>query len=123
MKRLLAIGVIFLFVGLALAPPINANIRELRVDNTLDVNDTLQLELEYQRIKAYLEMQSDEDCGCNNINTTEWFFPIICTLLVPLWGISVFIFFSSRRILGANLVELIAQIGLRFNCYWLGGSP
>ena len=53
MKRLLAIGVILLFIGLALAPPINANIGELSVDISKE-NDTLQLESEFQRIKELL---------------------------------------------------------------------
>jgi len=62
MKKLLVFGVIVLFLGLAIAPSINANIGELSVDNTI------------MEISPILE-EDEEDCGCDDANTTEWNFP------------------------------------------------
>ena len=121
MKKLLVFGVIVLFLGLAIAPSINANIRELSVDIPQE-NDTLQLESEFQRVRAYIEMQFDEDCGCGDANKTQWFFPMICTLLFPAWCVAGIIVLLSNGMIWQP-VEVMAQIGLRFNCYWLGGSP
>ncbi len=44
---------------------------------------------------VYQEKSSDEDCGCNE-ETTEWGFPVICTLLYPLL-IFINYFFSDRK--------------------------
>jgi len=160
MKKLLVFGVIVLFLGLAIAPSINANIGELSVDIQQE-NDTLRLEWKYPGfctilyglysffmilvmrgissteipflIEDYaielgcywaskdnrLMSSSDEDCGCDDANTTEWGFPMICSLLLPFWGICFFIYFSSRGMFGANLIETMAQIGLSLNCYWV----
>jgi len=115
MKKLLAVGVIVLFLGLAIAPSINANIGELSVDNILDENDTLQLESELQRIRTYLEMQPEEDCGCDDANTTEWDFPVICTLLYPL-----LISFALLRIFEIEQPYIImVTIGVALNCFWI----
>ena len=118
-KKGLVVVVIFLFISLACAPSINANVGKSDVDKSQE-NDIIPVELEYQRIielaktvnlhkflfdidavvdtlgeisttleendglRAYIEMQSDEDCGCENDNTTDWNFPFLCVLLVPL---------------------------------------
>ncbi len=116
MKKLLAVGVIVLFLGLAIAPSINANIGELSVDIPQE-NDTLQLESEFQRIKAYIEMKSDEDCGCDDANTTGlWFFPVICLLLYPLLIFS----FGLLRIFEIEEPYItMVTIGMALNCLWI----
>jgi len=116
MKKLLVVGVIVLFLGLAIAPSINANIGELSVDISKE-NDTLQLESEFQRIIAYLEFQSEEDCGCDDVNSTEWFFPVICTLLFPIFFVAALIFFASNHMFDMPLAIML-QIGSSLNCYW-----
>ena len=76
--------------------------------------------LEVEDVRNYIEKSSEDDCGCEDDSSgLEWMFPMICTLLVPFWGIAFFIYFSSRGMIGANLIETMAQIGLSLNCYWL----
>ena len=66
MKKLLVVCVIVLFLGVAIAPSINANIGDLSVDNTYVSSSTI--------IK-----ENDENCGCNN--DIGWDFPITCLIL------------------------------------------
>jgi len=124
MKKLLAVGVIVLFLGLAIAPSINANIRELSVDTSQE-NDTLQLKSEFQRIRTLLKMQSDEDCDCNDANTTEWRFPVICNILeLPLIvAIILYNWFDMEEIkeILVTFVEYLILVGLLLKCPWVPG--
>jgi len=98
MKKLLVVGVIVLFLGLAIAPSINAKIGELS-EGISQNNNNLQLESEFQRIKAYIEMKSDGDCDCTSESDSnielqdEDKYPVICFLLAlllyPLWLITL----------------------------------
>jgi len=84
----------------------------------------LDISVEENKEIIYQEEPSDEDCGCEEeVSGFEWMFPMICTLLLPYWGFAWFIYFSSRGMLGENLVETMAQIGLSLNCYWMGVPP
>ena len=66
MKKILSLGVIILFLGLSVAPSINANIGELNVDDTfVDISTIIE--------------ENDEGCCCNDDNS--WDFPIICLIL------------------------------------------
>ena len=61
-KKILSIGIIYLFIGLLIIPILSADI---------DINDNIE--------------QLDEDCGCNEV--IGWDFPIICWILERLWYI------------------------------------
>ena len=89
MKKLLAVGVIVLFLGLAIAPSINANIRELSVDNTLVVNDTIQL---------------------------EWKFPGYCTILYIVYWF--FLTLVLTGVISTEIPFLIEDYAIELKCYW-----
>ena len=144
----MVVVVIFLFIGLAFAPPINANMGKLNKDISQE-NDTILVELEYQRIiekvktinlkkflfdidgmvntleeisiileknddlRAYIEMQSDY-CGCSD-GTTEWSFPVLCILLIPIWYVSFFLFYNLEIELTFYIIMIIGGL---LNCPW-----
>jgi len=69
MKKLLVVGVIVLFLGLAIAPSINANIGELSEDSTLE------------DIPVIIE-EDEEDCDCGISDTDFQPFQILkCFIL------------------------------------------
>ena len=181
-KKGLAVAVILLFIGVAFAPSINAEIEPnestctdflddgnlsgyvydskmepiegvlVRVDfhseyeeNYTDSNGYYHVSNipicfclkncsaskdDYVTEWAYLEiieetfydfiLETDDDCGCEEeVSDFEWFFPMICTLLLPAWGVAVWIFLASRGMFGEYLLETMTQIGLSLNCYWI----
>jgi len=88
-------------------------------DALVDTLEEVSSILEEEDVRNYIEKTSDEDCGCEDDSTEfKWFFPVICTLLFPIWFVVIFIFFSSHRMFGALLAETMAQIGHDLNCFW-----
>ncbi len=74
--------------------------------------------LEEEDVRNYIEKTSDNDCGCEDDSSDfEWFFPMICTLLVPAWGVAFVIYFASNRMIWQP-AEIMAQIGQNLNCFW-----
>ena len=64
-------------------------------------------------------IEENEDCGCGDDSSDfEWFFPVICFLLAPFWGVAFIIYFSSHGMFGCIFLETMAEIGLSLNCYW-----
>jgi len=103
MKKLLVVGVIVLFLGLAIAPSINANIKEL------SVNDTIM------EVSTLIE-EDEEDCGCfDDSSELEWKYPVICTLLYPIWLISVAVLYLFHF---KQFVDIMDSIGIELNCFW-----
>jgi len=103
MKKLLVVGVIVLFLGVAFAPSINANIEELSVNNTImDISPILE--------------EDEEDCGCfDDSSELEWKYPVICTLLYPIWLISVAVLYLFHF---KQFVDIMDSIGIELNCFW-----
>jgi hypothetical protein len=62
-----------------------------------------------------IKQLSNSKCDCGNDNKTTWSFPVICTLLFPLFMFSVVLF--AMRI-NLNLVFLVDNIGNKLNCFW-----
>jgi hypothetical protein len=63
-----------------------------------------------------LEKLSDFSCNCEKDNNiTSWSFPVICTLLIPLW---IYGFYLDYKYGKSFLVQIISNIGLELNCYW-----
>jgi len=126
MKKLLVFGVIVLFLGLAIAPSINANINRQSLEPTpdidvLDYDDYTPIQLVFQLIaklsrnreihklveetdnevdiqkgiisiietdwelNTIVEKIKGSDCGCDDADTTEWNFPVICSFLFPIY--------------------------------------
>ena len=95
-RKGLAVAVILLFIGVAFTSSINANVSKSSVETIVDV-DT-----------------KEEDCGCEE-ETTEWGYPVLCTLLYPLLIVSyvlmtLFSFYEFNT--------FMEELGKELNCYW-----
>jgi len=88
-------------------------------DAVVDTLEEISTIIEEEDVRNYIEKSSEEDCGCEEDSSyLGWFFPAICTLLVPLWGIAALIVLVSNGVIWQP-VEIMAQIGLSLNCYWI----
>ena len=76
----------------------------------LDVDELKELYIKLLELKY----QSKDDCGCEN--TTGWGFPVICSILLVIDVICVFLFTIFG--LGAFLSEIIWLIGEILGCGW-----
>ena len=96
LRKGLAVAVILLFIGVAFTSSINANVSKSSVEPIADVD------------------VKEEDCGCEK-ETTEWGFPVLCTLLYPLLIVSYVLmtFFSFY-----DLYTFMENLGKELNCYW-----
>jgi len=126
---------------LSVAPSINANVSDTFVDtpddnvtpialvfqlisnlrNHKDIqnveteDDVLRIIEDDEEIKSIYEQISDEDCGCEDESTLEGNFPIICTILYPVFIFALYLYHTfGITFLGNN----IGAIGLRLNCFW-----
>lgn len=119
-KKLFVTGIVILFLGVALAPSIHAKIQQ----ETIDEIPTIIEENEF--IRNYIEKNFDEDCDCEEQETTAWSFPIICGLLYPLAILSWVMFYIPMLIFGPNWPGIIGaffymtmkNIGTTLNCNW-----
>jgi len=58
---------------------------------------------------------SDSNCDCENENTTQWNFPIICWLLVPLLLYTMMLIYHG---MGQIIGPILYYLDLIFNCFW-----
>jgi len=129
-KKGLAVAVILLFIGVAFAPNINADVSKqdtdvieedvtptpmvlalqlmtkLRnhkdIENVESEDDVLQIIEGDEELNSIYEQLFVEDCGCEEQGTTEWSFPIICGLLYPAAILSWVMFYLPMLIFGPN---------------------
>jgi len=66
-------------------------------------------------INSEITLLKDSECDCENENTTQWSFPVLCTLLFPFFAIS-----AGLLILGITEIpiEILTIIGSVLNCFW-----
>jgi len=85
-------------------------------DAVVDTLEEISSILEEEDVKNYIEKTSDEDCGCEDDSSDlEWFFPTICTLLVPFVYISLIL----QMMFGVPIFGFIFDIGEELNCFWV----
>jgi len=96
-RKGLAVAVILLFIGVAFAPSINADVSKSDLD-TISLNE-----------------ESDEDCGCEDVSPVGDSYSIICFLLLPLWALGVMAALGGGPLW---IGELAGELGGRFNCFW-----
>ena len=78
------------------------------ISNIIEKNATLNNEM--------LQLSSF-NCNCENENTTQWSFPILCLLLFPFLIISfIYLFLSGGQYW---LTTIIDNIGFKLHCFWL----
>jgi len=157
MKKVLVVGMIVLFLGLAIAPSINANInrqsleptpeiivedydgynpvqlvflliaklsrnREIKklvedTDNEVDIQKGIISIIETDwELNTIVEKIKGSDCDCDDADTTEWNFPVICSILFIPWQILDVI----STFMGGFyfLFFIIDFIGIIFDCNW-----
>jgi len=68
-------------------------------------------------LNAELTQLQNSDCDCENDKTINWSFPILCTLLFPIFFISLIIAIVSQ--MPFYFIEIIGTIGTLLNCFWL----
>ena len=84
-------------------------------DGVIDTLEEISSILEEEDVRNYIEKTSDEDCGCEaDSSDLEWFFPTICTLLVPFVYISLIL----QMMFGVPIFGFIFDIGEELNCFW-----
>jgi hypothetical protein len=67
-------------------------------------------------LNAEITQLQTSDCDCENEKTMNWSFPIICTLLFPLFVICFIIALFYDFIFWPAVI--IDYIGLTLNCFW-----
>ena len=72
----------------------------------IEKNDVLN-----KRLKQLLDLP----CDCEKDYTTRWSFPVICTLLSPLWIIALVLGIKFQIYWPMNIMILIGTI---LNCFW-----
>ena len=80
-KYALVLGVVILMYSVGVIPVVNAT--------NNDIDDIETKESPFQTFNKKLEEISYLDCGCgkNNSESPDWNFPIICTLLFPIYWV------------------------------------
>ena len=132
MKWFAILGLL-LFFGVAVAPNITADVKEQDVEEVVidEINDWEQrlIGLVEEIISSYERtygsiISPDEDCGCENEDTSGWNFPVLCLILYPiycfLWvivAICILQFNYFPYFLGF-LGTVIAIIASTINCFW-----
>jgi hypothetical protein len=123
MKCFALIGLI-LFIGVAVTPSINANIKNNKEAETADTSDKelneQQLIEPFKEIINYCEagygqkLTTEDNCGCEEEpQRLRWGFPIFCTLLFP-----YFFFFAMMGYAGFYMALLILGFANAIGCYW-----
>jgi len=79
--------------------------------------EILRIIEEDKEINIIIEQLSNNDCGCDDDSSAlEWGFPVLCTLLFP-----IFIFSFALALISHQpmlFIEIMARIGLSLNCFW-----
>jgi hypothetical protein len=69
-------------------------------------------------LKKEIKQLAISNCDCENDNTTQWFFPVLCTLLVPLVWLSIGALVWNHNPFFFNIMM---SIGLILHCFWYIG--
>jgi hypothetical protein len=118
---------LILFIGIAVAPSINADVQEpITIEPELVEQKFENLVGLVEGIISYYERtygpMPDDDCGCEDIEPTPWPFPALCTLLVIPYILLapinlVFVMAFGIPIFGNFIVGLL-ELAASLNCYW-----
>ena len=107
-RNALAVGIILLFIGVAVQPGIATVQPEQRIPAIIRNKDTLN---------RLIESLSDLPCDCENDNTNSWF-PgniLLCLLIYPLIIPALFFWALTDN---PYLLWLWAELGAIYNCGW-----
>ena len=119
MKWFALLGLV-LFLGVAVAPSINADTKKHELVNNVVQEDFINLKLN-KVFNGYIEYYdnidpplADDNCECEKESQPlRWGFPIFCTLLFP-----YFFFFAMMGYAGWYMALLILGFANLIGCYW-----
>ena len=116
MRKIFIIGIsilsVFILCSLSYQPIIADTPIEQIKETKTSVSRVDRLREAYYKL---VEEKSNEDCGCEKDNTTRWSFPVLCTLLSPLFILAVYLVLHN---IGDFIVQCILAIGSMLNCPW-----
>jgi len=101
-KQGLTVAVILLFLGVAFAPSINADVNKPDIDGS--------------KLIDYLDRIPKRNCDCEKDNPRDWNFPGICTVLFPIFLIALILAINYPYPM--YFIEIMMYIGSIFNCWW-----
>jgi hypothetical protein len=109
------------FIGLILSKVISKSRMQSIIQQYQFNNQEIQKEIsdviqEDVTLNADVTQLQDSECDCENENTAEWRFPVICILLSPLWIVAAILAIISDY--GFYFVEGMGYIGKILNCFW-----
>jgi len=102
----LSVICVLLFIGVAVAPNINADVKEQEI-----IVPVIEESLLF-----------DEDCGCDEDSPEPgriWPFPVTCMILYQIWQIG----YSIGGMFGLGICTLSGGIASELDCAWLLNSP
>jgi hypothetical protein len=75
-------------------------------------------------INGEMKQLSNSKCDCENENTTSWSFPVICTILLPLFILTILCVFALQKVTAFLdfCIVTISNIALLLNCSWFPPS-
>jgi hypothetical protein len=114
------------FLGLILSKVISKARIQSMVQQYQLINPEIQREIssvieKNTTLNSEIKQLKDSECDCENENAIGWRFPIICTLLSPLWIIAVILAIIYPGVPSDFVfyfVEGMAYIGKKLNCFW-----
>jgi hypothetical protein len=129
------------FIGLILSKVISKSRMQSMVEKYQFSNQEMQKEISVViekdvSLNAEITQLSNSECDCENEKTTKWGFPVICTLLSPLFGFciimglffafieAVFEYSFNKNIPNFSdffilLGFILAIPGTMLNCWWI----
>ena len=145
LKKGLAVAVILLFIGVAVAPNINADVNKPIIDTPIEdvaptpivlalqlmtklrnhkdiqnvetEDDVLRIIEGDEELNSIYEQLSGNDCDCEeDVTTLEWRFPVICMLLFPMFVLGLIVYMMGQNDL---ILVIVLVIGMPLNCRWI----
>jgi len=71
-------------------------------------------------LKGEITRVSSAECNCENENTSQWTFPIICAILFPIFMYALILWAIDPT---TNLVIYIGDIAKALHCFWEELAP
>jgi hypothetical protein len=115
-------------IGLILSKTINKSkihsmVKQYQLNNQGVQNDITAVIKKDAMLNGEITQLSNLKCDCENENTTQWSFPVLCTLLFPLFYLPLLIgvIFQENKILleiALYFFNIIHELVLLLNCSW-----
>lgn len=117
LKRMYTMGVIL--SKTTSKSKIHSMIKQYQVSNQgvqKEINGVIEKDA---KLKGEMTQLSSLSCDCENENTTVWHFPVLCTLLLPIYIIIEYVFILTQSIFPFILSSIIWGEGQDLHCFWV----